>query len=47
MNLKQLVKDLEHLRKRCSDKLVDLDEVDEELDRIIDEIKLSQEYKKR
>ena len=45
MNLKQLVKDLEDLQNRCSDKLVDLDEVEEELDRIIDEIKLSKEYK--
>ena len=47
MNIKQLVKDLDDIRKKCSDKMIDLDEVDDELQMIIDELKLSKEYKEK
>ena len=41
MDIKRLISDLEEIRQKCSDKMTDLDEVDEQLGDIIDELKLS------
>ena len=44
MNVRRLVKDLEKIRQACSDKDIDLDEVDENLMGVIEELKLTTEY---
>ena len=46
MNLNKLIKDLRSLQIKCSSKLIDLDEVDDELEFIISELKIIEKIRR-
>jgi len=43
VKVNELIYDLNLIRQKCSDKLTDLDEVEEELSIIIEELKISKD----